>query len=1133
VFRFVKTTLVLLGLALLSPGVRPAYSQSIFATLTGTVADASGAVIANANVVLRNEASGDVRRSVSNNEGYFTFSSVPTGSYRVDVEAAGFAKYEETGLAFTGSEKRNINVVLKVGNAASQVEVTSAADQIVPVDSGEKSFTLTAKQLQDFSVVGRSAAEFIKIMPGFAIGGSGVANRPGYNGEVIGINGNGEGGKQSAIGNYSANGLGNAAIDITADGAHVSDPGCNCASPVNPNPDMIQEFKVQTSNFSAENSKGPVVINSITKSGGQSFHGEAYFSARNPALNSAYSEDNASGLTSKPNNAFYFPGGNIGGPVIIPHTRFNKDRNKLFFFTGFEYYYQGLDTGLVKATVPTAANLNGNFSNIPTQITDLAGNPLPGNKISSNLIDPNGLGLLKLYPQANAPGTSNYINRINLNQNSWQSLSRGDYSISDNTKLFVRYNLQKETQTFPVGLWWRNGQNQVPYPTPITANNVSQSASASLTHVFDPTLTTETVFGFTYINFPNSLTNVNAVDRTKLGIPFTGIYKNSVTQIPSVLNGSGEIGSIFNPGGFEAGNGTLFAKKYLPSIGSNITKVLNTHTIKAGVYWERIINSQPSNNESNGRITFDSGTAVPTTGSFYSDLLQGQVQRYSEASKNIIRDIGFDTFEFFLQDSWKVNKRLTLEYGMRFQHLGQWGDRGGVGYSVWDPKSYTQNIVSPLAYDGVLWNARDKSVPLSGFGNRALFYAPRGGLAYDVFGTGKTVVRGGWGAFRYHQPQFTDGLDYGYGVTSYSSSSPQTFAQLQAIQPTVSGRQGITVLDRSDNQQPLTYSYSFTISQRLPDGSLFEGSYVGNHSEHLIGGAQYNNINAVPYGRLFGVADVNNIDNYDSYRPLNNYQDLRVQQQNLYSNYNGVQLTYAKQRGRYNFQVNYTFSKALGIAGGTSGTDQLNINNNYGALSFDRRHIFNAAYSVELPNPIRNGALLKGAVNGWQISGITQFQTGQPLALNSNNNNFNYSNGPTSRQINGTDSVAAMPVVTCDPTSRLAPHQYVNGNCFQAPTPGHNGPALLPEIFGPSYFTTDISLFKNFKIGETRRFQLRGQAYNFLNHPLDSFLSNNERGLTLDFAGAGPGSKNSNTQFGYVANRVGRRVIQLAAKFYF
>src|SRR5579863_671801 len=330
------------------------YGQSIYATLTGEVSDSTGAVIPGANVTLRNEASGDVRKTVTNSDGYFSFVSFPTGTYTVDVEASGFEKYEQKGLSFTGAENRTLsNIVLTVGSAAQTVEVAGATDIVAPVDSGEKSETLTVKQLQDFSVVGRSAAEFIKILPGFGITGTGTENKQSFTGQVIGINGNGDGGSQSALnGAFSANGTVNGTMDITADGAHVSDPGCNCATPVNPNTDMIQEMKVLTSNFDAENSKGPIVMNTIAKAGGKDFHGEGYFYARNYALNSNNWINNEFGIP-RPENKFYFPGGNLGGPVVIPGTDFNKNHDKLFFFTGYEYYAQTLDTGILTATVPT------------------------------------------------------------------------------------------------------------------------------------------------------------------------------------------------------------------------------------------------------------------------------------------------------------------------------------------------------------------------------------------------------------------------------------------------------------------------------------------------------------------------------------------------------------------------------------------------------------------------------------------------------------------------------------------------------------------------------------------------------------------------------------------------------------
>ena len=219
-------------------------AQSIYATLTGVVSDPSQAVVAGASVKLRDQQSGSLRDSVTNHDGYYTFASVPVGTYELTVEAKGFETSKAPGIELGGGEKRNVNVSLQVGSATDKVEVTGMADSIVPVDSGEKSETLTTKELQNYVQVGSNAAEYIKIMPGFGIS-NGTNNKANYSGEVIGINANGDAGSMSPLnGAFSYNGLPGNSLDITADGAHVSDPGCNCDTPVNPNSDMISEFKV-------------------------------------------------------------------------------------------------------------------------------------------------------------------------------------------------------------------------------------------------------------------------------------------------------------------------------------------------------------------------------------------------------------------------------------------------------------------------------------------------------------------------------------------------------------------------------------------------------------------------------------------------------------------------------------------------------------------------------------------------------------------------------------------------------------------------------------------------------------------------------------------------------------------------
>ena len=536
---------LLFGLAFIITLATALRSQGLFATLTGVVTDPSGAVVSNANVKLLDAQSGSERTSVTDSQGYYTFASVAVGTYNLVIETPGFQGYRVDGISLTGGDKRNVNVALQVGSASQTVAVSGTADILAPVDSGAKSATLPTKELQNYVQVGSNAAEYIKIMPGFGIQ-NGAQNKSNYSGQTIGINANGDSGSQSPLNNaFSYNGLPSNSLDIVADGAHVSDPGCNCDTPVNPNSEFLQEFKVLTSNFSAETQKGPAVITSVTKAGGAEFHGSAFFSARNYNLNSNDAYFNATGA-KQPQNKYYYPGGSIGGPVIIPGTRFNKNRDKLFFFTGYEYYYQVLDTGLLSATVPTAGMINGNFS--PAEVAKLgtvtaSGKApgqvnqtlFPGGIIPQSAIDPNMQALMKLYPapnaDPNATGGYNYIQSEIFNQNNIQWVSRVDYNISDNTKLFVRYNLQRETQQFPVGLWWRNG-DQVPYPSAVQGKNKSDSVTGSLTHVFSPTMTNEAVFAYTFVGFPNVFANPSKVDRKTVGFNNPGLFKNGVSQIP-------------------------------------------------------------------------------------------------------------------------------------------------------------------------------------------------------------------------------------------------------------------------------------------------------------------------------------------------------------------------------------------------------------------------------------------------------------------------------------------------------------------------------------------------------------------------------------------------------------------------
>ena len=495
-------------------------AQNVTGNLTGTVADPSGAIIPGATVVMKNELSGDERKTVSNNDGFFSINAVQPGDYTVIISAQGFEGYQQKGVHFDAGDKRNLsNIALKMGASTDTVTVSGAVEELSPVDSGEKSIVIGQKQMQDIAIQGQNAAEFIKILPGFAQ--TGGTTNAGYSGQQQSTGG-------GPVGSFSANGGRTASLDITSDGAHIIDPGCNCGQAVNTTTDMTSELKVLTSNFGAENSKGPVVIAAIGKSGGNQFHGEAYLYARTSIFDATNAFNNSEGTNSagvkvagKPDTYFYYPGGNFGGPVLIPGTHFNHNHDKLFFFLAYEYYKQQVQDPAhdqYESVVPEPYERNGDFSTaslintfgctvnssgvcqlntfqgagigpVSTNTSNSLGTIING-QIAPSLFNPIGVNLLKLYPSANANPQQNngynYIFNTTHSDDQWQFRPRVDWSINDNTKLFVTYNMQRELNHDNGTLWWGTAP-AVPYPSAQNLPNTSDSVSVNLTKVFSPT----------------------------------------------------------------------------------------------------------------------------------------------------------------------------------------------------------------------------------------------------------------------------------------------------------------------------------------------------------------------------------------------------------------------------------------------------------------------------------------------------------------------------------------------------------------------------------------------------------------------------------------------------------------------
>lgn len=1141
--------------------------QQISGSIYGTVRDNQAAAIAGAKVTVVSTTQGFQRETQTNAEGYFLFSSLQPSVYTVSVEQSGFKKFEKKDIRIFASDRIEVSPTMDVGQLSETITVEGQVSTVQTVGA-ERAGVITGQQVVDLALISRSFLDLVRVMPGVV-----------YTGGLGGIQANGNRGNQN---------------NLTVDGVTNVDTGSNGGELATLNIDQMAEFKVITNAQPAEFGRSSgAQIQVVTKSGTKDFHGSGYLFHRHEGLNANSWRNN---IENRARNLyrFNFTGFTIGGPAFIP-GKFNKGKDKLFFFMGIEWQNQLVANALRNVRLPTAGERVGDFSRAiegggaPVQVRDPLNNsaPFPDQRIPPARFSPDGQRILNFYPTPNAEGRDPSFNHQTQISHAFprrEETYRGDYNISEKWRVYSRFLRTRSEQNMPYGQW--NADYNVPFG-PMNFGNPGWSFITNLTTVVNPTLTNEFIFGSS-----KNVLNIDPVDgafnRSALGLsyrmPFPDADKLGLIQ-------NWRFGGVPNAP-FSNFAGTPFRNfNHTWDITDNATKVWGNHTFKSGIYIQFSQKDQTAFTSINGDIWFDRDSSNPgDTNWAYGNALLGNFQRLAQSNTALNGQYRYWNVEWFVQDSWRVNKKLTVDYGMRFYLINPQYDKA-LQTSSFNPALYDRaaagvlrvpglnaagqrvsinpvnNEAGPAALIGTIVNTgRGFTGPLysNGMGragqngfpkglidNRGLHFAPRLGIAYAL--NEKTVIRTGAGVF-YDRFQGNPVFDM---LPNPPSTTRPTFfyGNLGSIPPASAGIFAPASVNGFDQQGhiPTTYNWNFSVQRQLPYNVVLDVGYVGSRSLHNI---IRNNYNTVPLGSAWlpenqdpanrnPLFDGSTTKPVNLYRPFPGFENANVLGFAGFSRYNSLQVSANKRFGNgLLYTLAYTWGRATGVGSGDGDfIHPVSFRSaNLGPLSFDIPHRIAMSWVYDVPKLARAGSPLNNAVgravlNGWQISGIYERQSGNPSNVGFSVDGL----GNLNERYTGSVNIGPRVVITGNPhaVGRTEFAQF-DSSVFRLPTvrgatgfEHGNFPLRLP-----AFYNVDASIFKNIPIvGEQKYIQLRMEMFNAFNNPQFNGMNtgmvfNRTTGAITNLPTA-LGGNGGRFGFGSLTGTRDPRRIQLAVKIYF